>query len=360
MGTLSASRPVLRLRIAVAAAVVGLAVLTLVPPPTDAGTMYLVFHGTRAQPVIALTFDDGWSVSNTQRIFDILRRRKVKATFFPYARAVLAAPSLWRKIAAAGYPIGNHTYDHAQLTLLSPARIRWELTEARKTIERVTGKPMVRVYRPPYGAYNATVEREAAAAGFPTTVMWDVTSADTAQHSSWSSIQRRALTGGNGSIILMHCGPSVTPAILDGVISGYQARGFRFVTIPELLGSKMAPWPTPTPKPTPTPTPSPTPAPAQSAGPSAEPTPAAPPWETPTPAPSENAMRALLLEETPPLPGGMPASEPAALPGLDPWGSWNDGPPLALAASAAPPVWRASLASRASPASRAGPRPAAL
>ena len=307
--------PLVRLRAALAAALLGLAVLTLVPPPADAGTSYLVFHGTRSRPVIALTFDDGWSVSNTGRIFEILQRRKVMATFFPYARAVLAAPSLWRRIAAAGYPIANHTYSHAQLTRLSPSGIRWELTEARKTIERVTGKPMVRVYRPPYGAYNAVVQREAAAAGFPTTVMWDISSADTAQHSSWSSIQRRALSGSNGSILLMHCGPAVTPAILDAVITGYQKRGFRFVTIPELLGSKMAPWPTSSPRPSPTPTPS------------ASPTPPGEP--TPTPGPTETATPTPGPSETAPWSDSAPAVGGTALPGLDPWGSWDEGDGLA-------------------------------
>jgi peptidoglycan/xylan/chitin deacetylase (PgdA/CDA1 family) len=324
---------VLRLRAAVAAALVGLAVLTLVPPPADAGTSYLVFHGTRARPVIALTFDDAWSFSNTQRIFEILQRRKVKATFFPYARAVLGAQPLWRRIAAAGYPIGNHTYNHARLTSLSPAGIRNELITARETIERVTGKPMLRVYRPPGRAYNATVQREAAAAGFPTAVMWDISSADTAQHSSWSSIQRRALTGSNGSIILMHCGPAVTPAILDAVITGYQKRGFRFVTVPELLGSKMAPWQTSSPRPTPTPTPAPTPTP--SASPSEEPTPTPLPSESPTPAPAATATATPVPFETPPWPGSAPAAGGTALPGLDPWRSWDEGPPLAFGASLA-------------------------
>jgi len=328
--------PGLRLRAAVAAALVGLAVLTVVPPPADAGTSYLIFHGTRARPVIALTFDDAWSVSNTQRIFDILQRRKVKATFFPYARAVLGAKSLWRKIAAAGYPIGNHTYNHARLTRLSPSAIRGELTKARETIERVTGRPMLRVYRPPGGASNATVQREAAAVGFPTTVMWDVSAADTAQHSSWSSIQRRALSGSNGSIVLMHCAFAVTPAILNAVITGYQKRGFQFVTIPELLGSKMAPWPTSPPKPTPTPTPTPTPAP--SASPSEEPTPTPLPSETPTPGPTETATLTPVPSETAPWPDFAPAVSGAALPGLDPWGTWDegDGPAsLALGASLA-------------------------
>jgi len=332
MRSVPTSRSAARLRVAVAVTLVGLAILTVVPPPADADTSYLIFHGTRARPVIALTFDDAWSFSNTQRIFDILQRRKVKATFFPYGRAVLGAQPLWRKIAAAGYPIGNHTYNHARLTRLSPSAIRGELTKARETIERVTGRPMLRVYRPPGGAYNATVQREAAAVGFPTTVMWDVTAADTAQHSSWSSIQRRALSGSNGSIVLMHCAFAVTPAILDAVITGYQKRGFQFVTIPELLGSKMAPWPTNPPKPTPTPTPTP------SASPSEEPTPTPLPSESPTPGPTETATPTPVPSETPPWPDPALAVSGAALPGLDPWGPWDegDGPAsLALGASLA-------------------------
>jgi len=255
MNIACAARRTARIRGAVAAAViVALAIIVAMPPtPADAGATYVVVHGSRSQPVIALTFDDGRSVANTQRIFNILQRRKVKATFFPDARAVLGAPSLWRSIAAAGHPIANHTYDDVLLTRLSPSRIRWELTEARRTIERITGRPMVRVYRPPGGAYTATVRREAAAAGFATTVLWDVSSADDAQHASRSSIQRRALAGSNGSIVLLHAGPAATPAILDAVITGYRERGFRFVTIPELLGSTMAPWPRISPAPTPTP-----------------------------------------------------------------------------------------------------------
>jgi peptidoglycan/xylan/chitin deacetylase (PgdA/CDA1 family) len=309
---------------ALAAGVLAMLLVVLAAPDNlDASATYLVYHGSRARPVIALTFDDGWSASSTQRIFEILQRRHVAATFFPYARAVQSAPSLWRRIALAGYPIANHTTTHADLTHLSPSSIRWEIATARQVVEKITGRPMLRVYRPPYGAYNATVQREAAAAGFGTTVMWDLSSADTARHSGWSSIQRRALTGSNGSIVLMHCGPAVTPAILDAVISGYQARGFRFVTVAELLGPKMAPWPgvSPSPSPTPTasptsttsPTPSSTPCPPEGpcpAPPAVSPTPAPPPWESPAPSPSpspgpaDSPMPGRFLIDVYPGPGG--------------------------------------------------------
>jgi hypothetical protein len=122
------------------------------------------------------------------------------------------------------------------------------------------------------------VRREAAAAGFATTVLWDITSGDNVRQASRSSIQRRALSSGNGSIVLLHCGPAATPAILDAVIAGYQQRGFRLVTIPELLGSTVAPWPAnpppvSSPKPAASPTPTGSPAPTGSPRPSSSPGP---------------------------------------------------------------------------------------
>jgi peptidoglycan-N-acetylglucosamine deacetylase len=328
MPTLPRTRRRRRLRAGLPSLAVLLALLLCVirAPSLDAGTLTVVSHGSRAAPVIALTFDDGYSPTQTRRIFAILTQQHVMATFFPYGRSVAAAPQLWRSIAAAGYPIANHTMTHAQLTNLSRAQIRWELTTARQTIERITGKPMVRVYRPPYGAYNATVQQEAAAVGFATTIMWDVTSADTAQHSSAASIQRRALTGTNGTILLMHCGPAVTPTILEGVIRGYRARGFRFVTIPELLGARLAPWPTSTPKPTATPTP-----------------PSASPSTSPSPTDSGEPF---------PTPSGSPSPTPATTPSPTPSGSASPTP------TAYPEPFQGLIGSRAADPPLEAPPPA--
>ncbi len=356
-----------RIGLAVAVAVAGLLVVAA-SSPAAAGTAGVVYSGSGTARVVALTFDDGWSAENTRRIFDILRRRHVMATFFPYARAVAGAPALWKAIAVAGYPIANHTTNHPDLTTLPAWRVRAELETARTTIERITGRPMVRVFRPPYGAWNAMVLHEAAAAGFVTAVLWDVSSADTAQHSSWGSIARAAMRGGNGSIVLMHGGPDVTPAILDSVITSYASRGFRFVTIPQLLGSKRAPWPTPTPvktpKPTlpickPTPSPSGTPAASTSPTPESSATPgasgspdasAAPgaggipgasgsPGTTPTPSPTPRATAPCRT----PAPTPSPTPSGTTRSSASPTGSAGPSPPADAPAGAPgmaePPDW---------------------
>ena len=192
-------------------------------------------YGPRTRKVVALTFDDGYSPSATLAIFKILQDEHVRATFFPYARAMNGAPSLWRQIAAAGYPIGNHTYSHANLTHLSTSGAVAELTSARATIRRVTGRSEPAIMRPPYGAYTTATRHAAALAGYPKMVLWDVDTRDWSGISA-STIVARAVIGTRGSIVLMHAGPANTPKALRAIIANYRARGYGFVTVPELLG----------------------------------------------------------------------------------------------------------------------------
>jgi peptidoglycan/xylan/chitin deacetylase (PgdA/CDA1 family) len=196
----------------------------------------VVTHGPRAEKVIALTFDDGWSTPRCQKILETLVTHNVPATFFPNALYVKQNPAFWRRVAELGFPIGNHTTNHRDLTELTGAGVFQEIDRDRKMVERVTGVPLVRVMRPPFGAYDKRTIRQSAKAGFPTLLLWDTTSSDTSRRKSERAMTRDALRGRNGSIVVLHCGPKATPRILPKIISGYRARGFRFVTIPALLG----------------------------------------------------------------------------------------------------------------------------
>lgn len=226
----------LRPRPALLAGLLAVTLLLGSPPTVGArSSATVVRHGSRAQPVVALTFDDGWSSTNTWRIFEILEAEQVPATFFPVAPVVARDPELWRAIAAAGFPIGNHTKNHPDLRRLPDWRIRAELNVARATIEQVTGQPMLPVFRPPDGLWNARVLSQAAAAGYPTLLLWDVDTGDW-QNPPPSIVAARALAGRDGSIVLMHASLANTPAALRAIIAGYRARGFRFVTVGQLLG----------------------------------------------------------------------------------------------------------------------------
>jgi peptidoglycan/xylan/chitin deacetylase (PgdA/CDA1 family) len=105
---------------------------------------------------------------------------------------------------------------------------------------------MLKVLRPPYGAVSDRVQRVAASLGYHTILLWDTSIGDTSRRSGERTMQQRALEGTAGSVVLMHCGSRQTVDLLPGIIDDYLARGYRFVTVPELLG---IPWQAPHPLP---------------------------------------------------------------------------------------------------------------
>ena len=127
--------------------------------------------------------------------------------------------------------------NHRDLTKLTGAGVFKEIDRDREIVEQITGVRMIRVMRPPYGLYNKLTLRQSARAGFPTLLLWDTTASDTSRHSSERSMLKAALSGRNGSVVVLHCGPKATPRILRRIIKGYRARGFAFVTIPSSSGS---------------------------------------------------------------------------------------------------------------------------
>jgi len=195
----------------------------------------IVFSGGRSEPVVALTFDDGNDATQLRLIFNILRPAHVPATFFPFAQAMTLDPVLWRSLAAAGYPIGNHSVTHPDMLRLSDSALRAQIVGATSMIRAISGRAPIPVFRPPFGAWDGRVAAAAAAAGYPTLLLWDVDPRD------WSGITapviaQRVLTHArDGSVILLHVGPYHTAAAVPTIIAGLARRGFRFVTVPQLL-----------------------------------------------------------------------------------------------------------------------------
>ncbi len=225
----TAVRPAL---VAPAPVVLPALVATVVRPALAA----TVRHGSRQQRVVALTFDDGWSPKATRQIVAILESEGVAATFFPYGLVVRANPRLWRQIAAAGFPIGNHTLSHLDLTELTPGGIRYQLRAERDLVQRVIGRPISPFMRPPFGAWDPKTRHAIWSEGYSSMILWDIDSRDWTGISA-AAITRRAVRGSNGSIVLLHAGPKQTPLALPAIIAAYRARGFTFVTIPDLLGA---------------------------------------------------------------------------------------------------------------------------
>lgn len=195
----------------------------------------LVYAGPRTQPVIALTIDDGASDSAVLADLAILEREQVNATFFPIGENVVRSPSVWRAVAAAGFPIANHTYDHFNLTCLTYAGIAADLERDDAAVSRIIGEPLLPVVRPPGGDWDQLVLQGARAAGEQAVVIWDTTLGDTGR-GDVAQLVANGERARPGSIVLMHANGPLTQQALPILIAHYRALGYRFVTVGQLLG----------------------------------------------------------------------------------------------------------------------------
>lgn len=192
-------------------------------------------------PYVALTFDDGPSASLTPQVLDILNRYGARATFFVLGENAVRNKSILSRAVAEGHEIGSHTYSHIKMTANSEERIRQEMERTSAVIEEATGRrPMV--MRPPYGATNARLVDMMYQNYGMSSVLWDIDTRDW-QHPGVSVVVQRAVGGAKpGSIILLHDIHASTLAAVEGVVSGLQARGFKLVTVSQLisLGKRAA------------------------------------------------------------------------------------------------------------------------
>ena len=196
-------------------------------------------RGLTNQPYIAMTFDDGPHAKNTPRLLDILRQRNIKATFYVIGKNVDMYPHLTRRIVAEGHEIGNHTYTHRNLKRLSDAQVISEMSRTRSSIVNATGV-QPRTMRPPYGAlYQRQRDMILNKFGYPT-IMWAVDPRDW-QRPGVSVVRSRILSDTtNGAIVLAHDLHAPTVDAMPSTLDGLLAKGFKFVTVSQLLNQKAA------------------------------------------------------------------------------------------------------------------------
>jgi peptidoglycan/xylan/chitin deacetylase (PgdA/CDA1 family) len=186
---------------------------------------------------VAIGFDDGpWT--DTLAFVTMLERNHAMGTFFMIGRQLGAAqrPLLLRELRA-GDLLGDHTYSHPDLTRISAAGVRAQLQHGIDAIRADSGY-MPCLFRPPYGAYDASVLRIARSLGL-STVLWNVDPADYTQPGTGAIEQRVLAQVRPGSIIISHDGGGPrgqTLAAYPGIIRKLRARGYRIVTMLEMLG----------------------------------------------------------------------------------------------------------------------------
>jgi len=192
----------------------------------------VMFHGDPSSDESALTFDDAPHPLFAPLLLDTLRRGGVKATFFCIGRNAEAYPYFVRDMARAGHEIGNHTYDHVRLPLLTPDEARDELLKANTVLEPLS-KQKIRYFRPPGGEYSLDSLKTTREAGM-VTAFWTDDPGDFTNPGTAVLRERLLAKLRPGGIVLLHDNVLETNLILPAFLNEARRSGIQLVPMKEL------------------------------------------------------------------------------------------------------------------------------
>ena len=209
--------------------------------PVDSQTLQkydAAFMGDTAKPVVYLTFDAGYENGCTEQILDVLKAHRVPAAFFLVGSYIEKNPDLVRRMVEEGHIVGNHTMHHPEMDAITdPDAFARELQQVEELFLAVTGKELPKFYRPPQGIYSQDNLKMAQDLGYRT-VFWSLAYADwnnNAQPSREQAFSKLLPRVHNGAVVLLHSTSATNAAILDELLTKWEAMGYGFASIDTLF-----------------------------------------------------------------------------------------------------------------------------
>jgi peptidoglycan/xylan/chitin deacetylase (PgdA/CDA1 family) len=181
-------------------------------------------------PVVALTFDDGPHPVYTGQLLDGLSERGIKATFFVIGVNVEGHEEIVERMAEEGHLIGNHTYNHVQLTRLSGQKACEEIDETNTMLEEICGSRIVYI-RPPFGSWPKNL----SSLTDMQVVLWSVDPLDWKRQDTEAVVQAVLKNVKDGDIILLHDVYKTSVEAALQIIDRLTEEGYEFARIDELL-----------------------------------------------------------------------------------------------------------------------------
>ncbi len=195
-----------------------------------------IHNGSREKKLVALTFDDGPHPKETIQVLDILKKYNTKATFFIAGKHANWYPEPLIRASNEGHEIGNHTFNHPDISHLSNAQIEQEIIKCEEVLVKLTGKKPT-LFRPPYGSYKKDNLSQIASKYNYKIVLWSTIDAR-----DWENPQAEKIANTiiqkvqSGDIILLHdYATNNTVKALDILIPELKKQGYEFVTVSELI-----------------------------------------------------------------------------------------------------------------------------
>ncbi len=227
------------------AALCGLILLAAPNAPARVVDGDIIMDQRMSENLCAITFDDGPS-RNTPQLLDMLNQYGIPATFFLLGKQAELYPGIVRRIAVEGHEIGNHSYSHPNLRLLSPERKAEEIRRTDAILRSLGGTPLF--LRPPYGVFDQYTVEIADSLSL-SVVLWSLDSRDwkslPADYAKLRSTRGYVYpTGTLRGIFLFHDTHKSTVDDLPRIIANLRAGGCqRFVTVSEYLNDVLDPEP---------------------------------------------------------------------------------------------------------------------
>ena len=198
-----------------------------------------VLRGVRGKNQIAITFDGGANAECFEDLIATLESAHVHSTFFITGNFAQRNMECAKAITKHGHEVGNHTWNHLDLTKQTDEIVREEITRAEVLLTDISGQSPRPRWRGPFGARNDRVLRIAANLGYRS-IYWTLDSLDSVEPRKTPQFLIDRITSKtdaelDGAIILMHVGIKSTADALPAIIANLQGRGFQLVTISKLL-----------------------------------------------------------------------------------------------------------------------------
>jgi peptidoglycan/xylan/chitin deacetylase (PgdA/CDA1 family) len=214
--------------------------------PSATATPKLTYSSVHVKgPYVAMTFDDGPHATLTPKLLDLLAQKEIKATFFVLGENAERHPEILKRAVGEGHEIGNHSWSHPNLAKLSNDALRSQLQRTDDVIAQAIGSHP-RLMRPPYGELTPKQRQWVNSEFGYKVILWDVDPLDWKEPGPSIVAQRIIRETRPGSIMLSHDIHAQTIAAMPEAFDALLAKGFKFVTVAELLSlARALPAPAP-------------------------------------------------------------------------------------------------------------------
>ncbi len=212
-----------------------------------------VFTGNMSAPELYLTFDNGYENGYTAGILDVLKAKQVPAIFFVTGHYIKTQPELLKRMAQEGHLIGNHSWSHPDMSVISAEQIKQELDKVKEQVLPLTGQKEMKYLRTPRGIFNERSLAVSKQLGY-TNVFWSVAYKDwdtASQKGAQYAFDKVMAQLHPGAVILLHSVSSDNARALGRIIDAAKAKGYQFKSLDEMKSQSPEPAPGAAPRPVP-------------------------------------------------------------------------------------------------------------